>query len=265
MPRRVPTAATKGAELIKRLNSITLGAELDDLVLRRIDLEARRMMTADPVEANTVLGAVASLEGRTGDVRKHFEIALQQSGNSAEVYCNYSSALRNLGETIESFDLAKQASRRAPDDPGVLRYVIAAALQAAHFREASSLRDQLGKLSPDRPEPDEQLAALLGDAVDRGVFREESVQEVLRIVHEILKAERIRQLGYSTLVAEAGCSDSFLYKIQVFASPERAADLNEALADRLAGQPNLMVDPGTKFVPMFIGVRIDGGHAVRAV
>ena len=66
MPRRVSTAATKGAELIKRLNSIALGAEVDDLVLRRIDLEARRMMTTDPVEANTVLGAVASLEGRAG-------------------------------------------------------------------------------------------------------------------------------------------------------------------------------------------------------
>lgn len=265
MPRRVPTAATKAAELIERLNSIALGAEVDDFVLRRIDRDARRIMTADPVYANIVLGAVAALEGRTGDVRKHFEIALQQSENSAEVYCNYSSALRNLGETIESFEMAKQAFQRAPDDPGVLRDLIAAALDSAHFREASALQDRLGKLSPDHSEPDERLAAMLGNAVDRGVFREESVQEVLRIAHEILKAAGIRQLGYSTLVAETGCPDSFLYKIQVFASPHRAADLNETLANRLANQPELMADPGTMFVPMFIGTRADGGHTERAV
>ena len=265
MPQRVPTAATKGAELIKRLNSIALGGEVDDLVLRRIDLEARRMMTADPVEANTVLGAVASLEGRADDVQKHFEIALQQSGNSAEVYCNYSSALQNLGETFESFEMAKQAIQHAPDDPDVLRYVIAAALQAAHFREASAFRDHLGKLTPDRPQPDELVASNLGDAVDRGVFREESVREVLQVVHEILKAERIQNTGYSTLVAEAGCPDSFLYKIPVFASPDRAADLNETLANRLVSQPDLMIDPGTKFVPMFIGIRVDGGNTERVV
>ena len=53
--------------------------------------------------------------------------------------------------------------------------------------------------------------------------------------------------------------------IPVFASPDRAADLNETLANRLVSQLDLMADPGTKFVPMFIGIRVDGGHTERAV
>ena len=97
------------------------------------------------------------------------------------------------------------------------------------------------------PGPDELVASMLGDAVDRGV-REESVREVLQVESTILP-------GYSTLVCDS----------PVFASPDCAADLNETLANRLVSQPDLMADPGTKFVPMFIGIRVDGGHTERAV
>ena len=75
MPQIVLTPATKGEELIAKLNSIALGAEADDLVLRRIDQEARRMMAAVPAVAHTVLGAVAALKGRADDVRTHFHVA----------------------------------------------------------------------------------------------------------------------------------------------------------------------------------------------
>ena len=98
---------------------------------------------------------------------------------------------------------------------------------------------------------------MLGDAVDRGVFREESVQEVLRTAHEILVDAGVRRTNSSELKADP---DSLLFLIHVFASPERAAELNEALADRIADRPELMADPGVRFVPMFIGVRADGGH-----
>ena len=66
-------------------------------------------------------------------------------------------------------------------------------------------------------------------------------------------------------MADVSYPDSFLCGIHIFTSPARAAELNEALANRLAAQPDIMVDPGTKFVLMFIGARIDGGHAERAV
>ena len=265
MPRRVPSPATKGAELIEKLNSIVLDAEVDDLALWRIEQEARGLMAADPGEAHTVLGAVAALEGRTDDVRTHFRIAVQQSGNSADVYRNYSIALMSLGELIEALETAKQAFRRAPDDRSVLEHLISAALESGHFREARTLRDQFDRLSPERPLPDESLAVMLGDAVEREVFREKSVQKLLQVVHEILKSEGIRRIGQSTLMADVSYPDSFLYGIHIFTSPARAAELNETLANRLAAQPDLMVDPGTKFVLMFIGARVDGGHTERAV
>lgn len=261
MPGRVTAPATKGSALIEQINAIALGVESDDLALRRIGHEARKIMPADPVEAHTVLGAVAALEGRADDVRSHFHTALQLSGNSASVSSNYSCALLNLGQVAEAFEIAKQASQRAPDDLLVLRDLITAALHAGHFREARLHQRRFSKLSPDRLPLDESLAELLGDALDRGAFHEESVQEVLRVAHEILMTEGIRRIGHSALMADTTHTDSFFFEIHIFASPERAAELNEILATRIADQSELMVDPGTQFVPMFIGVQASGGHS----
>ena len=265
MPRHSPTPASKAEKLIEERNSFALGAEVDDLAFRRIEQQARGMMARDPEGAHTVLGVVAALNGRTDDVRHHFRIALQHSDTSAEVCCNFSNALLNLGETGEALEIARQGLKRAPDDLGVRRHVVTAALQAAHFREAYENWNQLTQSAPVGPRTDESLAVPLGDAVERGVFHEESVQDVLGIAHSILKNEGIRKIALSTLVEDATDADSFLYEIQVFASPYRAAELNEMLADRLADRSDLMVNPGTKFVPMFIGVQVDGGRTESAV
>lgn len=265
MAGHIPNLATKGAELIDRLNAVMLGAEVDDLVLQRIRHEAQRLMGADPVEAHTVLGAIAALEGRADEVRKHFRVALQQSGHSASVSRNYSCSLLALGLLDEALDIARQASERAPDDLTALEHLIVAALEAGRLLEARTFRRRFNKLSPERAPPDESVEQMLGDAVDRGVFREESIQEVLRTVHEILAAAGVRRTNLSDLATYAADPGSFLFRVHVLASPERAAELNEALADRIAARPELMVDPGVRFVPMFIGARTDGGHPVRAL
>ena len=264
MAGHVPNLATKGAELIDRLNAVRGGTEVDDLVLRRIRQEAQQLMGADPVEAHTVLGALASLEGRADEVQKHFRVALRQSGHSASVSRNYSSSLLALGRLDEAFEIARQASERAPDDLAILEHLISTALQAGRLLEARTFRKRFGRLSPERSLPGESVEQMLDDAVDRGVFREESVQEVLRTAHETLAAAGVRRTDHSELRTYAADPDSFLFLVHVFASPERAADLNEALADRIADRPELMADPGVGFVPMFIGARADGGHPARA-
>ena len=130
--------------------------------------------------------------------------------------------------------------------------------------EARAFRKRFGKLSPERSLPDGSVEQVLGAAVDRGVFREESIQEVLRTAHEILADAGVRRTHRSDLTTYAADPDSLLFLVHVFASPERAAELNEALAGWIAGRPELMADPGVRFVPMFIGVRADGGYPARA-
>ena len=263
MAYHLPARATKASELVEQINAIRCADEADDLALRRIERDAQKLMAADPEGAHTVLGAVAVLQGRIDDVRRHHGIALQQSGHSAQACRNYSVSLMDLGEMIEAFEAARESFRRAPDDGDVLRHLILASLESAHFREARDHCDRWNTLFPGNPSPHEPSAKALAGAVEREVFREESVREVLNLVHDVQRAEKVFLVD--TAVPVGGSEpDSFLCKLRIPLSPTRAADLNERLADRITDRPDLMTDPGTKFVPMFIGTRIDAGHSERA-
>ena len=262
MAYHLPARATKASELVEQINAIRCADEADDLVLRRIERDAQKLMAADPEGAHTVLGAVAVLQGRIDDVRRHHDIALQQSGHSAQACRNYSVSLMDLGEMIEAFEAARESFRRAPDDGDVLRHLILASLESAHFREARDHCDRWNTLFPGNPSPHEPSAKALAGAVERDVFQEESVRGVMNIAYDVLRAENV--FPVDTVVPVGGSEpDSFLYKLRIPLSPTRAADLNERLADRITDRPDLMADPGTKFVPMFIGTRIDAGHSER--
>ena len=102
MTYRSPTPATKASRLVDQLRSLAPVEEPDELLLRRIEREARGLMTADPVGAHTVLGVLASLLGNTEDVRYHNDIALQQSGRSADTLNNYSVCLLRIGSPTQA-------------------------------------------------------------------------------------------------------------------------------------------------------------------
>ena len=260
MTYRSPTPAAKASRLVEQLRSLDPREEPDELLLRRIEREARGLMTADPVGAHTVLGVLASLRGSAEGVRYHNDIALQQAGRTADTLNNYSVCLLQIGEAVEAFEFAREAFQRAPDNSVVLSQLFRSAIESAHFREARDLCDRWNASYPDRPIPYESSARGLAGAVERGAFREESAREVLQIAQEIRRAANVRQVE-TTVVEDCTEPDSFLYKVHVVAPPAVAADLNEKVADRIVARPDLMADPGLEFVPVFIGTRVDAGHS----
>ena len=262
VPYDVPARATKASGLVERLNDAAYAGEANDLALRRIEREAQALMVAEPEAAHTVLGGVAVLRGRADDVRRHHRIALEQSGRSAQACHNYSVSLMRLGEMIEALEAAREAHQRAPDDGGVLQQAILAALDSAHFREARDYCDRLSRLFPDSPSPHEPPATALVSAVECGAFSEESARDVLGIAHDVRRGVEAVLIGSAVLVDPIE-RDTFLYKLRVPLSPARAVDLDEQLANRITNRPDLMANPGLKFVPMFIGTRVDVGDPER--
>ena len=251
--------ASKQSELIGQLIALVEADEIPEFNLLRLEQEAKKLMRIDATGAHTVLGAIASLRDDAAGVRKHYEIALQQSGHLPDVWHNYAVSLMHAGKTIEAYEAAQSAFESMPDDLVALRNLMEAAFESAHFHEALELCKRWNRLSPDRPAPDMPEARMLAGALERGLFLEEHARDVLRVVHETRSAARVRQNSRAVFEdhTEPG---NFLYKIYIGISPEKAVELNERAARRIVATARQACYRDSRFIFMFIGSHANVGH-----
>jgi tetratricopeptide (TPR) repeat protein len=259
MSYRIPSHAPNSNQVVEELRLIADADELDDLALRRLERSARALMKADAECAHTVLGAIASLQGHSEEVRHHHQIALRLSGHSAQAYRNFAVSLAELGEMTESFHMALKALDRAPGDPDVLQIAIAHAAQSGHFRQAADLCQQWSETSGGEPFPHESLMAMLASAVDSGEFTENGARRLLHIAHEVLRDANVRVVS-GGIFPDPTEPRTFVHEIRVSVFPEQAVRLNEELANRIVSQADLMDDPGFRLVPTVIGTRPHAGR-----
>ena len=147
-----------------------------------------------------------------------------------------------------------------PDDAYVLKGAIGIAVQGARFGESRALCERWNKLRPEEPRSDEVQMMAAAEAVDRGAFSERAAQRVVRLAHEVRLSAGARYAG-SSLAAVYGEPDRFGLDMHVHTLPGAAADLNEALANRVVEDDALMAELGLNFVPTFIGTRTYVGDA----
>ncbi len=257
MPRK-PTTQTKASQLVEKLAGLSKAPPLDEFALRRIVDEANALMQPDPAQAHMLLGSVAALRGDATETRRHYSIA-RKLDDTYQILFNYSLALSLVEEHGEALGLANKTLKTYPDNLDLIERAINAALASANFVVARNLSDRWHALTPDRPHPLFDTAQQLADAVEAGVFGEDAAQDVLRILTAIQRGENVRSAHFGFSVYNA--ADSFLYQRAVYATPTLAADLNERLADQIADRPDLMADPGLKFVAMFTAASSNGRKA----
>ena len=254
---QTPTNATKGRELSQRLTTIANAEELDEWGIGKLRRDARALMDADAIAAHTVLGGLAAINGNVAQVRQHYEIARNLSASSSETLANYATALSSVGEMNDAFRTIVQAHERIPDDLRILKAAVLLALQSGRFRKGRELLGRWNKMCPDQPMADEAIMNEAVEAVERRAFSEGGAQKVIRLAQQVRLEGNVRQ-SEGVLWAVDGDRDGFQFEVHVHASPKQAVDLNEALADRIVTDDELMADAGGKFVVMFIGTKIDG-------
>ena len=172
---------------------------------------------------------------------------------------SYTVSLSLLDEHEQALDVAVEALKAYPDDLDLLNSAIKVALGSANFVVAQDLSCRWDALSPDRPNPLSGLVQQLADVVAAGLFREEAVREVLRILAVTQRTENVRTANFVFSVHDA--KESIFYQRAVYAAPTLTAALNERLADRIAERPDLMADPGLRFVAAFTADTSNGRHS----
>ena len=248
----------KVSELADQVAQIGQDAVVDEFALRRIAADARKLMSTDAANAHAVLGRVAALQWDVDGLRRHYRSAISL-GDPVLSRWDYSTALFLVGEVGESYEVARDAWQRAPDNLPLLDDLTASALHVAHFGEARVFCDRRRKLAP-KVEP--LLAGVISQlvkAVRQGGFSEEGAQRALRSADSVRSEARIRP-NRMTIVPSQDEPGSFLFEYRVITSPAAAGDLNEALALRWAESPEAMANPGLKFLPVFIGTVTNGSY-----
>ena len=257
---RAATPARKANALIEALARLDRSEVVDDLALARLAREAHVLMKSDAAGAHTVLGGIAGIEGDAARVRDHHAIALRLSARDRRVLGNYATALTNIGELDDAFATIMEAHERYPDDTYVLKGAIGIAVQGARFGESRALYERWNKLRPGEPRSDEVPMTAAAAAVERGAFSERAAHRVVRLAHEVRLSGGARYAG-SSLAAVYGEPDRFGLDLHVHTVAGVAADLNEAMADRVVEDDALMSELGLNFVPTFIGTRTHVGDA----
>ena len=255
---RKPAPAKKANELIGRLADLSKASALDEVSLQRIVQEAKALMQSDRAGAHTILGVVAALRDDADETRHHFRTALKMKKSFVALF-NYSVSLATLEEHGEALKVIVNALKAYPDDLTLLERGIGAALESANFLTARDLSDRLDALAPDRPNRWSSPVRPLAAAIEAGTFGEQGVREILGILAATQRSENVRTASVSFSLCDH--AESFLYQRTVYADPTTAATLNERLADRIADQPDLLADPGLKFVAVFTGVTSVGFNA----
>ena len=148
-----------------------------------------------------------------------------------------------------------------PDEIESLNHAIHAALESGHFRRARDLCDRWDYLVPADPNPLSERARQLADAVDAGTFGEEGVRRVLGILADIQRSEHVRTSNTAIRLRCDNPAESYFYERVIAAPPTVASEMNERLADEVTARPDLMADPGLRFIAAFTGSLPDGGNA----
>ena len=238
---------------------VAVAPELDEVELRRVAREAHGLMQSDPAAAHTLLGGVASQRGDSAASERHHTIAMSIDPNPTW-RCNYAISLCHLGLYEEALGVVNVGLRTHPDDIELLDQGITAAFESANFIAACELVHRCNALHPKRRHSKSDMVEQLAAATDRGLFKERNVRSVLGIAGAVPRDARVRVAASSISVSPLE-PDSFFYQRAVFASPKSTSALNWAFADRIANRPDLIKDPGPRFLVGFTGATANGSHS----
>lgn len=255
----MPAPLRKASELAERVAELSRAPVVDELALRRIVADAERIVSTDRANARAVLGRVAALQWNIAELKRQYELAVS-SDDSATIRWDYATSLLLVGETGSAYKMAHDAWRRAPHNPRIVEQLVVNAVHDARFRQAKTLCDHWRKLVPTKNPPLAEVVEGLANAVGENVFSEDGARAVLRTADAIRSDALVRPNGV-VVVPSLEEPGSFLYEYRLISSPAAATDLNETLALRWAESPKCMADPGLKFLPMFVGTVVDGGHS----
>jgi len=227
---------TKGNEISAEINRILSSARtydsVDEITFRRLEVQAKKVVSANPVEGHNVLASLYGLRGDIAKAREHFSI-LANLSQEPILATNKTAILLNagfFGEVQKLFAIA--ANPQMGFFTGIWDHGIA----CGAFRTLHAFLSTARKMELDLKGINVDLVERAVRFLDANAISDESLAAMLDVAGEMLRENRLFFIGRAPTVF-VGDHDSlesfFEITFQVGLSGKAAAALDRELGHRL--------------------------------
>lgn len=229
----------KTHEIISRLVALQGNESRDELELRRLRQEAKRLLVHDPGDAHMALGMIACLEDREQEAIRDHEAALR-CGWSTERALNYAVTLRHFYRHDDASRQALEVAQKDPLNLEGIKVALRAAYAAGRFRLAAQWLIEYGKrvpngISSDLADIRTRVLAVL-PMVDRLALTDDLIAAMQRLAWALVRTlGGGKEIGIIDQVGDDG--QGFLCRtLQLPITFDAAQALNDRFVEQLAEQ-----------------------------
>lgn len=229
----MPELATKAMQLFAELDILRSTPKIDAFTLKRLEHEAKKLLSVDACSGYLLLGALSSFSGKISEMRENYDKALKLASTSAEksiALHNYSTSLRDTGYFAESVELAFQALNLDAGDWRKLNFA-SSCYKAGSLHRAIQYVENIVLLNQ---ELSQQIIAVVKFMDEHGV-RDEELQKMIEIAISVLHEHHFFDFRNIFIgITSDGDFTWFEYVISVDCSVEEMVEMDCELATRLA-------------------------------
>jgi tetratricopeptide (TPR) repeat protein len=240
--------ATKITELLEQANALLHQEVRDEVAIRRLEQEAKRLANADPVASHAFRGMLAALKRDPIAMREHFRVALSVAPGDVNVARNYSVCLNNLGYFSEAREMATKAYELRRGDLDNLDRLIRFSFASCRFDLAVEWLAEWAKLSPKEPHTVETDGRQIHAFLEAGHVEAQDLERLLQLTMSVLHDAGIYDVAGTPRILEDDESAWLSIWISIDQPVERVLELNLALVSRLVSEyPALAALPEATF------------------
>jgi tetratricopeptide (TPR) repeat protein len=225
--------ATKGKELIDKLNQLSLANSRDDgFVFAQLRRDAEALLKVDALSGYMVLGAIAAFKRDIVSLHENHRKAIKINPNDPDVHYNYGVSLSSAGfisdglkEIRKAYDMDSTPSRYL----GLIDHIF----KACRFIEASEL---ISKFTNRDKYPLAPLLEVAGKVARAKNATDDEMEDLQRTAIRILHEHEIypERISFRAPMQEASSTIHVL--IQIDETIESVVSLNVKFADKLAAE-----------------------------
>lgn len=229
----MPELATKSAQLGDELKKLHYQSKIDEITLKRLEREAKKLLAVDALNGYQILGVLCGFAGRIAEMRENYDKALQLALTPAEratALHNYATSLGDTGYFLESVERALQSRSLEPTDFRLPNFA-SMCCTSGLFHLASQYIKYINRLD----QKVSQHIVTVVQFMDKYGVQDEELQKMIEIAVSVLHERHFFDFrNVSTGFSSDEESTWFQYVISVDCSVEEMVEMDYELATRLA-------------------------------